>query len=65
MGKAKASPFAYIITTNKSFEQWGEVFDDKVIAEAIRDRVMHHALICKINNGVSYRTKSISLEPKN
>lgn len=54
-----------IITTNKSFEQWGEVFDDKVIAEAIRDRVMHHALICKINNGVSYRTKSISLEPKN
>ena len=54
-----------IITTNKSFENWGEIFDDKVIAEAIRDRVIHHGIICKINNGISYRTKSISLDSKN
>jgi len=54
-----------IITTNKFFENWGEIFDDKVIAEAIRDRVIHHGIICKINNGISYRTKSISLDSKN
>ena len=53
-----------IITTNKLFENWGEIFDDKVIAEAIRDRVVHHAVICKINNGISYRTRSISFESK-
>lgn len=54
-----------IITTNKAFENWGEIFEDKVIAEAIRDRVVHHAVICKINNGISYRTKSITFESKN
>ncbi|CAF4509505.1 unnamed protein product [Rotaria sp. Silwood2] len=54
-----------IITSNKPFENWGEIFDDKVLANAIRDRVIHHAIICKINNGISYRTKSISFEPNN
>ena len=43
-----------IITTNKSFENWREIFDDKVLADAIRDRVVHHAIICKIDNGLSY-----------
>lgn len=47
-----------IITSNKEFEQWGEIFDDNVLAEAIRDRVAHHAILCKIN-GPSYRTKSV------
>lgn len=49
-----------VITTNKLFENWGEIFDDEVLAGAIRDRVVHHATICKITNGISYRTKAIS-----
>lgn len=51
-----------IITTNKSFEHWGDIFDDQILADAIRDRVVHHAIICKIN-GPSYRTKAIKQEP--
>jgi DNA replication protein DnaC len=47
-----------IITTNKSFEQWGEIFADQVLSSAILDRLIHHATIFKIN-GQSYRTKAI------
>lgn len=48
-----------IITTNKQFENWGEIFDDNILAGAILDRVVHHAIIFKIS-GASYRTKSIA-----
>jgi DNA replication protein DnaC len=47
-----------IITTNKSFEQWGDIFADNVLASAILDRVVHHSTIFKIN-GQSYRAKNI------
>ncbi len=47
-----------IITTNKPFEQWGDIFDDSILANAILDRVVHHSSIFKIN-GQSYRTKNI------
>ncbi len=49
---------ATIITTNKPFEQWGEIFDDIILAEAIKDRVVHHAMTIKIK-GQSYRAKSL------
>lgn len=49
-----------IITTNKPFENWGEIFDDNIIADAIKDRIMHHSIIFKIN-GQSYRTKDIKV----
>jgi len=45
-----------ILTTNKSFDQWGTVFGDEVIASAILDRLLHHCYIIPIN-GPSYRTK--------
>lgn len=45
-----------IITTNKSFNKWGEVFGDSVIANAIVDRLLHHSKIFSIV-GPSYRTK--------
>jgi DNA replication protein DnaC len=48
-----------IITTNKQFEQWGEIFSDNVMANAILDRVVHHSLVFNIN-GQSYRTKNIN-----
>ena len=47
-----------IITTNKSFTKWLEIFGDSVIANAILDRLLHHSIIFNIN-GKSYRTKNI------
>lgn len=47
-----------IITTNQPFSKWGEVFSDATLANAILDRLLHHAHIIKIV-GPSYRTKDI------
>jgi len=47
-----------IITTNRNFEDWGELFGDKVMASAIIDRIIHHAFIVKIN-GESYRVRDV------
>ena len=45
-----------IITSNKSFNEWGETFKDDVVAAAILDRLIHHSHIFKIT-GKSYRMK--------
>lgn len=45
-----------IITTNRAFNEWGEIFGDDVIAGAILDRVLHHSHIIAIQ-GASYRIK--------
>ena len=45
-----------IITTNKEFSKWGEVFGDATFANAILDRLLHHSRVEKIT-GRSYRTK--------
>ncbi|MBI4587342.1 MAG: ATP-binding protein [Candidatus Rokubacteria bacterium] len=45
-----------ILTSNQSFGSWGEVFGDRVIATAILDRVLHHAITLNIR-GQSYRLK--------
>jgi DNA replication protein DnaC len=45
-----------ILTSNQSFGAWGEVFGDRVIATAILDRVLHHAITVNIR-GNSYRLK--------
>lgn len=52
-----------IITTNKSFSKWGELFGDNMIANAILDRLLHHSHVINIT-GNSYRTKDI-IEIKN
>jgi len=46
-----------IITTNRSFEDWGQIFGDMVLASAIIDRVVHYSHIIKIN-GESFRIKN-------
>jgi len=46
-----------IITTNISFETWDEVFLDPVIANAILDRILHHAQVVNVV-GPSYRTRN-------
>lgn len=45
-----------ILTSNQSFGAWGEVFGERVIATAILDRVLHHAITLNIR-GNSYRLK--------
>ncbi len=47
-----------IITTNKPFSKWGELFGDNMIANAILDRLLHHSHVINIT-GKSYRTKDI------
>jgi len=45
-----------IITTNKPFSKWGEIFGDNILANAILDRLLHHSHIVNIA-GRSYRIK--------
>lgn len=45
-----------IITTNKPFGKWHEIFNDVTLANAILDRLLHHSHIININ-GNSYRLK--------
>jgi len=45
-----------ILTSNQSFGAWGEVFGDRVLATAILDRILHHAITLNIR-GNSYRLK--------
>lgn len=45
-----------ILTSNKSFGDWGELFADSVLASAILDRLLHHSYIVNIR-GQSYRLK--------
>ena len=44
------------MTSNKSFADWGEVFNDPVLATAILDRLLHHATTLNIK-GESYRLR--------
>ena len=53
-----------IITTNQTFDKWSEVFGDATVANAILDRLLHHAEIVNII-GNSYRTKNITEKMKN
>ena len=46
-----------IVTSNKSFGEWGEVFGDDVLASAILDRLLHHCEVISIK-GPSYRLKN-------
>lgn len=45
-----------ILTSNKSFTDWGEVLGDSVIASAVLDRLLHHSTVFNIK-GESYRLR--------
>jgi len=45
-----------VMTSNKSFGEWGELLGDRVLATAVLDRLLHHAHILNIR-GNSYRMK--------
>ena len=45
-----------ILTSNRGFAEWGEVFGDPVVATALLDRLLHHAVVIQIE-GSSYRLR--------
>ena len=49
-----------IVTSNKPFGRWGEVFGDDVVAAAMIDRLVHHAEVISLK-GDSYRLKDRDL----
>ncbi len=50
-----------IMTSNKPFSAWGEVFGDEVVATAMIDRLIHHAEILSLK-GDSYRLRGKDLD---
>ena len=53
-----------IVTSNKEFQEWGQIFGDDVIATAILDRLLHHSHPFLIN-GPSWRMKDLMSKSKN
>jgi hypothetical protein len=54
-----------ILTSNRGFAEWGEVFGDPVVATALLDRLLHHAVVIQIE-GSSYRLRQhADLMPEN
>jgi DNA replication protein DnaC len=47
---------AMILTSNRGFAEWGEVFGGTVVATALLDRLLHHAVVVHIE-GASYRLR--------
>ncbi|WP_325175481.1 ATP-binding protein [Cereibacter sphaeroides] len=48
---------AMILTSNRGFAEWGEVLGDPVVATALLDRLLHHAVVIQIE-GASYRLRA-------
>lgn len=46
-----------IISSNKAFDEWSELFHDPVIVTAILDRLLHHSVVVNIKGG-SYRLRN-------
>lgn len=51
-----------IITSNKSFAEWGEIFSDETMASALLDRFLHHCHVINLK-GESFRMRSRSRGP--
>ena len=55
-----------ILTSNKSFGQWGEIFPDPVLAIALLDRLLHHATTLNIRGegyGLRHRRQAGLVTP--
>nr|WP_275322099.1 ATP-binding protein [Streptomyces sp. KA12] len=51
-----------IVTSNKPFGRWGEVFGDDTVATATIDRLVHHAVVISLK-GDFYRMRGRDLGP--
>jgi DNA replication protein DnaC len=47
-----------ILTSNRGFAEWGQVFADPVVASAILDRLLHHSTVMNIK-GKSFRMRAL------
>jgi len=47
---------AMILTSNRGFAEWGDLFGHPVVATALLDRLLHHAIVIQIE-GASYRLR--------
>ena len=47
---------AMILTSNRGFAEWGEVFGSPLVATALLDRLLHHAVVVQVE-GASYRLR--------
>jgi DNA replication protein DnaC len=52
-----------IVTSNKPFSKWGEIFGDDMAATAMIDRLIHHSEILSLK-GDSYRLKGKDLDAR-
>src|SRR5213080_3206647 len=52
-----------IVTSNKPFSKWGEIFGDDMAATAMIDRLIHHSEILSLK-GDSYRLKDRDLDAR-
>lgn len=67
-GRIKAARFParktlVIVTSNKPFSAWGEIFGDDMAATAMIDRLIHHAEILSLK-GDSYRLRGKDLDAR-
>ena len=54
-----------ILTSNRGFAEWGDLFGHPVVATALLDRLLHHAIVVHIE-GASYRLRQhADLIPEN
>jgi DNA replication protein DnaC len=54
--------FSLIVTTNKDFSGWADIFEDTLQVSAMLDRLLHHSIIFNIQ-GDSYRIKGKKENP--
>jgi len=48
---------AMILTSNRGFAEWGDVFGDPVVATALLDRLLHHAVVVQIEAQAAWRKR--------
>lgn len=53
---ARYEKSSMILTSNRGFAEWGEIFGSPVVATALLDRLLHHAIVIQIA-GSSYRLR--------
>ena len=55
---------AMILTSNRGFAEWGELFGDPVVATALLDRLLHHAVVIQIEGASCRLRKHADLIPE-
>lgn len=55
---------AILLTTNKAFKDWADIFNDSTTASAVLDRILHHCEVVLIE-GKSYRMSHRNSKDKN